>query len=190
MKAERVTRKLWQLARSTALWALPVWMILLLAGCGSLPPARPVPTEQQAPPFKAPTLYASPTAAAPAQGGSGEPTQVANCTNDLDFIEDLSIPDGTQLAPAKKIVKEWKVRNSGTCNWNADYSVRLISGDALGVEPLLALVPARYGTEAVVSIAFTTPSEPGRYSATWRAHGPDGAPFGEWFTIEIVVTSP
>jgi len=93
-----------------------------------------------------------------------------NCTNNLEFIEDLSIPDGTQLAPSREIVKEWKVRNSGTCNWNADYSVRLISGDALGAQPLLALVPARYGTEAVISIAFTTPSEPGRYSAWGVVH--------------------
>ncbi len=182
-------RKLTLLTRKTSLTSL-LCLSLLLAGCGVLPPARPVPTEQQAPPFKAPTLSAPATAEAPAEGANPEPTQVANCSNDLDFIEDLSIPDGTQFAPSKEIVKEWKVRNSGTCNWNADYSVRLISGDELGVEPMLALVPARYGTEAVVSITFTTPSEPGRYSATWRAHGPDGEPFGEWFTIEIAVTTP
>ena len=183
MRAERVMRARYLRAVQAALAAL------LLAGCASLPPARPVPTEQQGAPFKAPTLYASPTAPLNT-GGAGEPTQVANCTNNLEFIEDLSIPDGTQLAPSREIVKEWKVRNSGTCNWNADYSVRLISGDALGAQPLLALVPARYGTEAVISITFTTPAEPGRYSATWRAHGPDGEPFGEWFTIELAVTSP
>ena len=62
--------------------------------------------------------------------------------------------------------------------------------DVLGVEPVLALVPARNGTEAVISIEFTTPADPGRYSATWRAHGPAGEPFGEWFTIEIAVTTP
>ena len=169
-----------------ALLCLALWA----SGCGILPPNRPVPEEQQAPPWKAPTLYA-PAAEKPAvEGAALEPTQLANCTNDLDFIEDLSIPDGTQLSPSKAVVKEWKVRNSGTCNWNADYSVRLTSGDDFGVTPMLALVPARYGTEAVISIAFTTPAEPGRYSATWRAHGPDGQPFGEWFTIEIAVTSP
>ncbi len=169
-------------------------LLLLLAGCDVLPPSRPVPAEQQSAPFKAPTLSAVSAASAadnaPGDQAPGEPTQVPNCTNDLDFIEDLSIPDGTQLAPAKTIVKEWKVRNSGSCNWNADYSVRLISGDALGVEPVLALVPARNGTEAVISIEFTTPADPGRYSATWRAHGPAGEPFGEWFTIEIAVTTP
>ena len=166
-------------------------LLLMLTGCGALPPSRPVPAEQQSPLFKAPTLFvASGATEAAGDQQSAEPTQVANCTNDLDFIEDLSIPDGTQLAPSKAVLKEWKLRNSGTCNWNSEYSVRLTSGDALGVEPMLALIPARYGTEAVVSITFTTPSEPGRYSATWRAHGPDGEPFGEWFTIEIAVTTP
>lgn len=180
-------RELTLMRRKAILSAL---LILLLSGCGALPPTRPVPTEQQAPPFKAPTLFATITAAPPARGSGNEPTQLANCTNDLKFIEDLSIPDGMQLAPSRQIVKEWKVRNSGTCNWNADYTVRLISGDALGVDPVLALVPARYGTEAVISITITTPAEPGRYSATWRAHGPNGEPFGEWFTIEIAVTTP
>ncbi len=186
MNPARMTRKFPLSLGKAALLLL----VMLLAGCGYLPPARPVPAEQQAPPFKAPTLFAPAAAEIPAESAAAEPTQLANCSNDLDFIEDLSIPDGTQLAPSKEIVKDWKVRNSGTCNWNPDYSVRLISGDALGVEPLLALVPARYGTEAVISITFTTPSEPGRYSATWRAHGPDGEPFGEWFTIEIAVTTP
>ena len=101
-------------------------------------------------------------------------TQIPNCTNDLEVLADLSIPDGTQLNPLKGFDKEWKVRNSGTCNWTDAYSVKLVSGPELGVEPTQPLVYTLNGAEAVISISFTAPIEPGRYSSTWRAVAPDG----------------
>lgn len=163
----------------------------LLIGCDSLRPSVQVPIGNQSAPFKAPTPL--PTEAilqATETNSTQQAPQITDCTNDLVFLEDLSIPDGTQIDAGKVLEKEWQVRNIGTCNWNEGYSVRLISGPELGAAVTQALVPARNGTEAVIRIQFTAPAEPGRYTSTWRAFDPSEKPFGEWFSIEIVVTSP
>jgi hypothetical protein len=158
-----------------------------LTGCASLRPSRPIPAEQQTGLFVAPAFQPTQAVTQPAAVST---TLTANCTNDLKFLEDLTIPDNLNLPPGTVIDKEWKVRNTGTCNWGEGYTVQLITGPDLGANSPQALVPARNGSEAVVRITITAPLEPGGYESQWRAFSPDGQPFGEWFSVAILVTSP
>jgi len=173
------------------LWCSLACLGILLSACTLLSPNRELPPEQRAPIFKAPTLSPPglPGSELPIQS-TPEPTQVPGCSNDLDFLEDLTVPDGMLVDPGTTVEKEWKVKNPGTCNWNSAYSLHLISGSELGVDPIQALIPARNGTETVIRLDFTAPAEPGRYEAKWQACDPDGKPFGEWMSIAISVTSP
>ena len=183
--------RLFAVTSGKLLLGIAVGLSMLLSACGYLPPSRSLPPEKQAPVFKAPAPVSEPTATQYSEVKSTpEPTQIPNCTNDLEFVADLTVPDGTQFNPDAVIVKEWKVKNNGTCNWNNTYTLRLVSGSPLGVETTQALIPARNGTEAIVQIEFITPQEPGRYEATWQAYGPDGEAFGEWLSIAIAVTTP
>ena len=171
--------------------ACMVGVVSLLAACDYLPPSRSLPPEQQAPVFKAPAPVSQPTVTPPSEVISvGEPTQIPNCTNGLEYIADITVPDGTLFDAGTVIEKEWKVKNNGTCNWNNTYTLRLISGSPLGVETNQSLIPARNGTEAIVHLEFIAPQEPGKYEATWQAYGPDGEAFGEWLSISIAVTTP
>jgi hypothetical protein len=86
--------------------------------------------------------------------------------------------------------KRWQVQNSGTCNWDSSYRMKLIAGPELSAQSEQALYPARSGTEMVIRILFTAPSEAGTYRSAWQAFDPQGEPFGEPFFIEVVVTSP
>ncbi|GAB4417845.1 MAG: hypothetical protein Kow002_04410 [Anaerolineales bacterium] len=143
------------------------------------PPASAIPptaTEATAPPTLIPTVisFASPTSPPP-------------CTDGLTFIADLTIPDGTVVQPGEVIQKQWLVKNSGTCNWDARYQLKLINGTAMGAQTEQALFPARAGTQATLSIEFTAPSEPGRYGNAWQAVGASGEPFGDFVSIQIVV---
>lgn len=166
-------------------------LAFMLVGCDSFPPARDLPPEDQSQPFKAPTMMPTPTITTSIdEQATQQSAQVANCTNDLLFLEDLTIPDGTQIKPGTIMDKEWKVKNSGTCNWDEEYSVRMVSGENLGAKSPQTLVPARNGAEGVISITITAPSEPGKYSSTWRAFDSNDQPFGEWFSVEITVISP
>ncbi len=116
------------------------------------------------------------------------PTPTPPCTDGLTDVQDLTIPDGTNFAPGQPIDKQWLVTNSGTCNWDDRYRLKLIGGDALGAASLLALYPARAGTQATIRIVFTAPSQTGLYQSQWQAMNPDGLDFGDVFYIQIAVS--
>ena len=85
------------------------------------------------------------------------------------------------MAPGSTLDKQWLVQNSGDCNWDARYRLRLISGDALGAATEQALYPARAGTQATLRILFTAPQEAGDYVSEWQAFD------REWDSIRRIV---
>lgn len=117
-----------------------------------------------------------------------------NCNNNLRFISDVTIPDGTLVMVNEHLDKRWKVENSGTCNWDKDYRLKLVAGPLLSAISEQALYPARIKTEAIIRLAFVAPDTPGVYRSAWQAYSPQGEAFGDPFFIEIVVgatsTSP
>jgi hypothetical protein len=105
----------------------------------------------------------------------------------LRYIEDVSIPDGSQVTSGESLDKRWNVENNGTCNWDKGYNLKLIAGPELGAPSEQALYPARSGSQATIRILFTAPTEPGVYRSAWQAYNPDGRPFGDPVFIEIQV---
>ena len=160
--------------------ALLAWSV---AACASHPRGA------QKAPFVPPPLPATlPSAATPAaQPSAAQPTPA--CTNSLTYLEDLTIPDGTVVDPGATLDKQWRVRNSGTCNWDERYHLRLVDGDPLGAEEEVPLYPARAGAEAIVRIVFTAPQQPGTYISTWQAVDPQGNFFGDPIFIQIRVAA-
>lgn len=163
---------------------------LLMGGCTALRPSRALPTADQSPVFIAPTMIPLVTAAATLDVTNPNDSQPANCTNQLTYVNDLTLPDGAVVTAGASLDKQWQVKNTGTCNWNENYTLQLFSGSALGVTSPQAIVPARGGTDGVIRIVFTAPSEPGNYTSSWQAFDPSGQAFGDFFSIEINVTAP
>jgi len=122
----------------------------------------------------------------PAQGGQGP------CLNDAQFLEDLTIPDGTQVAPGQLLVKRWSVQNSGSCDWGAGYRLMPMWDNPFMEEGEQGLYPARAGASAVWEVHLAAPQEAGTYFARWQAYAPDGTPFGEevYLLIEVVAPTP
>lgn len=116
------------------------------------------------------------------------PTPTPPCTDGLTYVQDLTIPDGSNVPPGQPVDKQWQVKNSGTCNWDQRYRLKLVSGQAMGASPLLPLYPARAGTDAVLHVQFTAPQSAGLYECHWQAVGPDGQPFGDSVYMQIAVT--
>jgi hypothetical protein len=161
-------------------------------------------------PFATPTFFVPPTESAalplPPAGAAGSspeldstpgrlvvpslvlPTPTPPCADGLTYVQDLTIPDGSNVPPGQSVDKQWQVKNSGTCNWDQRYRLKLISGQAMGANPLLPLYPARAGTQAVLDIRFTAPQSAGLYECHWQAVGPDGQPFGDPVYMQIAVT--
>ncbi len=170
-------------------------LIPLLVGCG--PAAAPTffipPTDLPLPdPVAAPsaslTLAVGPSPTPAAIPTLVAPTPTPVCTDGLTYVEDLTVPDGTNFAPGQPVDKQWLVSNSGTCNWDSRYRLKLVGGDAMGAPALQALYPARAGTQATIRILFTAPQQAGLYHSHWQATNPDGVTFGDAFYVQIAVT--
>lgn len=115
------------------------------------------------------------------------PTPTPPCADGLRYIEDLSIPDGSQVSSGERLDKRWSIENNGSCNWDKDYRLKLVAGSELGASAEQALYPARSGSLATIRIIFTAPSEPGVYRSAWQAYNPAGQSFGDPVFIEIQV---
>jgi len=114
----------------------------------------------------------------------------ADCINNLTYISDITVPDGTSVAYGASIDKQWLVQNSGTCSWNAEYRLRHVGGAVLGAPEELALYPARSGTQATLQITFTAPFTDGDYESAWQAFDPAGIAFGDLVYMRINAVSP
>jgi hypothetical protein len=158
-----------------------------LAGCRGNGPATPTPSpigEVYRPPTAAPV---TPTPRPINPTADLRPTSTPECSNVLTYLEDLSVPDGATVQPGAPVDKRWKLENSGSCNWDGRYHLRLIAGPSLGVPSEQALYPARSGTQFTLQIIFTAPNEPGTYRSAWQAYDPGGQPFGDPFFVEVQV---
>lgn len=167
------------------------WTAFLMVACsGQATPTIYLPAEQSTP-----QLGTTPTAPTSPQEATAEtdlplPTPSPDCSSNLLYLEDITIPDGTQTRPQETIDKRWLVQNNGTCNWDRRFSLRLIAGSEMGASPDIALFPARSGRQVEIQIQFIAPLEPGLHRSAWQAADPQGNLFGDTVFIEIEVISP
>ena len=151
----------------------------------SLPTDLPLPSPQatvtpQQPPTAEPT-QPQPTI------DPGSPTP-KTCLDSLHFLDDLTYKDYTPVTPGQAIQKQWSVQNNGTCDWDANYRLKLFEGyPSLGSTGEQALYPARAGSQATLTINFIAPQESGTYQTAWQAVNPQGEIFGEIIFMVIVV---
>jgi hypothetical protein len=144
-----------------------------------IPPAVPVDVT--------PLILMSQTPTAAGAGVDLRPTPTPDCTDILSFLEDVSIPDGTMVRPHESLDKRWLVENTGSCNWDQRYRIRLLSGPNMSAEPEQAIFPARSGTRFTLRMQMVAPAEPGIYRSAWQAVDPQGQLFGDPFFIEVIV---
>ena len=146
--------------------------------------ATATPTETQTP-TASPTTQEIP--ATPTEEENSPPSG-SNC-DAATFVEDVSIPDGTQLAPDTDFIKTWKILNAGSCTWNADYAVVFTDGsDMDGTSPtFLTLDSVGPGSVVDISVEMTAPDTTGKFTGYWRLQNADGVAFGDTFYVEIEV---
>ncbi|CAD6953607.1 unnamed protein product [Tilletia controversa] len=52
---------------------------------------------------------------------------------DAEFVEDVSLPDGTVVAAGSRFDKVWLIRNSGTKAWPVNVGLKFVAGDSMGL---------------------------------------------------------
>lgn len=163
----------------------------MMVSCSGQPtPTIFIPAVQVSPPTSDSPTPSAPKAEFTDSINIPQPLTSPACKSNLLFLEDITIPDGTQVDPQEILDKRWLVENNGTCNWDRRFNLRLIAGPGMGASPDMALFPARSGSQAEIRIQFTGPQEPGIYRSAWQAVDPQGNLFGDPIFIEINVISP
>lgn len=136
-----------------------------------------------------PTPTATVTPSATALPPTPPTPTLAACTDNAVFVADVTVPDGTPLAPGQTFNKIWRVRNTG-CPWGAGYQLVFVSGEALTPTRTFALPATATGATADLLVPMTAPTIPGLHNGMWRLRNPAGAVFGTFVTVKINVLGP
>lgn len=109
------------------------------------------------------------------------------CDN-AQFIEDVTIPDGTVIQPNADFTKTWRLLNTGTCAWDSAYALVYVDRDLLGTTQSVAIEGRIVAGDTVdVSVPMKAPAAAGAYRTTWRMRNPAGELFGPRIFASIVV---
>jgi len=148
----------------------------LTAAVFTVVPATP--TETQAP--GSPEATATQTSLPVAQVTNAEGTVVVLCDKyswDLATV-DVNVPDNTTMSPGQDFVKTWKIKNIGSCTWDAGYKLVFSYGDEeLKGEPQPLGAAIGPQQEVEVSVQFTAPDLPGTYTSYWTLQNARGIAF-------------
>lgn len=109
------------------------------------------------------------------------------CANS-EYVKDVTIPDGTILAPGEAFKKTWRLKNTGTCKWTEDYSITFISGISMDGETTTLDKNVLPDKAANVTVELTAPDVEGTFSGYWLLANEDGIGFGQLIYVQIIVS--
>ena len=128
------------------------------------------------------------TAGIPNTGGvTAVPGAGQLCSSSV-YISDVTIPDGTIVAPGQSLVKTWRIMNNGSCEWTPQYRLAFVGGTNMGVHSVALGTRVRPGKELSMTVDLTAPLTPGNYTGSYELQDVRGRVFGNVFTIVITVT--
>jgi hypothetical protein len=96
----------------------------------------------------------------------------------------VTVPDGTRFDNNKDFTKTWKVRNSGTCAWNADTELAFVSGSQLGASSTVKVGALEAGKELEISVPMKTTDQDGSFTGSWQLRNKEGF-YGQTLTVVI-----
>jgi len=114
----------------------------------------------------------------------------------IQYVADVTIPDGLPVDPGIPLSKTWRLKNIGTCWWTKDYKLVFVGGEQMGGLSAVNLPKGVAPGQTIdLTIGLTAPLTPGFYNGYWELQNPAGGLFGigptasKPFFIEIEVVS-
>jgi hypothetical protein len=119
------------------------------------------------------------------------PTVPAGPSGDRAFyVKDVTIPDGSVIAPGAAFRKTWKLQNGGTTTWSTTYTLAFISGDQMGTITSVPLTQSvTPGQQVDVSVDMVAPTANGTYQGYWKMKNASGQLFNDSVYVQIAVGS-
>ena len=150
--------------------------------------ATPLPTDEFGDtnsPTSFPNLtYLSPT---PILDSALNSDSSSACNNSI-YISDVTIPDNTVISAGQTFTKTWMFQNTGSCAWDANYTLTFISGDQMSGVNTSIDTSVSPGAQAELSVSLTAPSTAGNYTGYWQLADDSGTRFGAEVYVLIDVT--
>ena len=150
-------------------WGSPVGDLAIWGNPVIVRPGTPPPPVTGTPPTSTPTNTPGPVTV----------TVPPSACDRAQFVSDVTIPDGTILAPGTAFTKIWRLKNVGSCAWSTSYQLVYFSGDQMGAASSAAFPQnVAVGQTVDISINMTAPSTAGSYRGYWMFKNANGVLFG------------
>ena len=134
------------------------------------------------------TPYPTPMVVAPTAAVGTTPTLAAQPTAasgtkcyQMEFLGDGNYPPGSVVKPGDVFIKQWYIKNTGTCAWTTKFTISWVWGDKLGSNGVLdtpLTIKVNPGDTYKVEISITAPSNAGTYTGYWEMSDSKGNKFG------------
>ena len=134
------------------------------------PTFTPAPTDLPLPTATDPPAPAETPTETPAPSGGEDRAQ---------FVEDITVIDGTTFNAGEQFVKTWRLLNAGTSTWTTDYALVYASGERMdGPATIPFSTNVGPGKSIDVSVTLTAPSGNGIKRGYWLLQNGQGETFG------------
>lgn len=177
-----------------SIWFAIGFLLLAILACSTSQETTPTPvptptTAQVAENNPTPTATTN-APATPTVTAAPDVTAESGCTLNASYVADVTVPDDTQFDPGAAFVKTWRMRNSGSCEWQTGSQLVFSSGDPLGGPTTIGVPAVAPGSTLDISVNFVAPSAPGTYRSTWQMQSPEGTRYGSQIYVQIIVPAP
>lgn len=145
-------------------------------------PAAATPTASSTPRIIQPTFTP--------EEGTATPTiaPTANPCYKLMYIEDVTIPDGTQMKAGEVFTKTWRVQNTGGCAWREGFTFQHYGGDPMRGTTIRIQESVPTGAIEELTLEMVVPSGlSGLIQSAWRMADENGVFFGDVLSVNIIV---
>jgi len=108
--------------------------------------------------------------------------------DNAELVKHINYPDGTRIIKGTSFTKIWRLRNTGTTDWNVGYALAFDGGDQMNAPKVLYLSQYVYPNETIdLSVPMKAPDSLGVYTGYFRMQTDDGQKFGERIHVQIEV---
>ncbi|HRL14474.1 MAG TPA: NBR1-Ig-like domain-containing protein, partial [Aggregatilineales bacterium] len=113
----------------------------------------------------------------------------AGRTPAVQFIADVTIPDGEAIGAGQRFTKVWRVRNTGDRAFAEGTVLAFTGGDPLGARSLTLPInePLYPDKDTDVAVELAAPEKPGRVRSVWELRDRSGQAISLELYVEIEV---
>jgi hypothetical protein len=111
----------------------------------------------------------------------------APCYDGMQFVGDVTVPDGTQMIPGQDFDKIWRLKNIGSCTWDGNYKIVFVQGYQMEGKPEAVKGTVAPGQTYDMTIDQKAPPYPDNYLGIWQMVNGKNVPFGQRVWVKITV---